>query len=352
MERLHLVPPTTTKEKLLGCTVGIRPYRVGGPRLECEKINNKIVFHDYGHGGAGVSIGYGCVKYIVTKFVKEFGVEKKNVAVIGSGYIGLFTAILLAELGYNVTIYAEDFPVNFGVYKDRPVLTSQVAGGLWMPYGYDINNRALHDIFSKDTFEFYQRCISSGFYKGLSYKKMILYGPTPNLVKLYVPEGIMKDYREVEITFGNGSYFPARVATTILMDGDIFLNELVKEAKIKDVKFTSKKFKTLEDLKKLDEEIIFNCTGNGAATLFADKNMKPIKGQLIYFEKPNGFDYFLQALSPNGERITTYPQGNKQAIGLSYEENVTNIEPDPKILETLRKNMEDFLIDKIARPKL
>jgi hypothetical protein len=26
-----------------------------------HKINQKSIFHNYGHGGGGVSVGYGCV---------------------------------------------------------------------------------------------------------------------------------------------------------------------------------------------------------------------------------------------------------------------------------------------------
>lgn len=40
---------------------GRRPYREGGVRMEKTKEQNgKIIYHDYGHGGAGISIAYGC----------------------------------------------------------------------------------------------------------------------------------------------------------------------------------------------------------------------------------------------------------------------------------------------------
>lgn len=35
---------------------GVRPFRKGGIRLERENIDAKIVVHNYGHGGAGVSL--------------------------------------------------------------------------------------------------------------------------------------------------------------------------------------------------------------------------------------------------------------------------------------------------------
>lgn len=34
-------------------SVGLRPLRAGGPRLEKERINGDYVVHNYGHGGYG-----------------------------------------------------------------------------------------------------------------------------------------------------------------------------------------------------------------------------------------------------------------------------------------------------------
>jgi len=33
--------------------VGFRPSREGGPRVELEEVDGKIVVHSYGHSGAG-----------------------------------------------------------------------------------------------------------------------------------------------------------------------------------------------------------------------------------------------------------------------------------------------------------
>ena len=41
-------------------TIGLRPYRHGGPRIEQEVIAGRSVIHNYGHGGAGVSLSWGC----------------------------------------------------------------------------------------------------------------------------------------------------------------------------------------------------------------------------------------------------------------------------------------------------
>ena len=45
--------------------VGLRPVRLGGTRLEKEKINDTWVVHNYGHGGYGYQSSYGCSQVVV-----------------------------------------------------------------------------------------------------------------------------------------------------------------------------------------------------------------------------------------------------------------------------------------------
>ena len=45
--------------------VGLRPVRLGGTRLEKEKIDNTWVIHNYGHGGYGYQSSYGCSQVVV-----------------------------------------------------------------------------------------------------------------------------------------------------------------------------------------------------------------------------------------------------------------------------------------------
>src|SRR5687768_10198938 len=100
-------PPKPTKDNMLGMTFGIRPFRKGGIRLEREDINGKAIFHNYGHGGAGVSLAYASARRIVDKFLIEMGASKiKTVAIIGGGYMGLMQGLMLREAGYEVNVYA------------------------------------------------------------------------------------------------------------------------------------------------------------------------------------------------------------------------------------------------------
>ena len=45
--------------------VGLRPSRLGGTRIEKEKIEETWVVHNYGHGGFGYQSSYGCSQIVV-----------------------------------------------------------------------------------------------------------------------------------------------------------------------------------------------------------------------------------------------------------------------------------------------
>jgi D-amino-acid oxidase len=46
---------------LIGERVGLRPFRFGGARLEREQLRDgRRVVHNYGHGGAGFTLSWGC----------------------------------------------------------------------------------------------------------------------------------------------------------------------------------------------------------------------------------------------------------------------------------------------------
>lgn len=50
--------------------VGLRPVRLGGTRIEKEKIDDVWIVHNYGHGGYGYQSSYGCSK-VVVKLVNQ-----------------------------------------------------------------------------------------------------------------------------------------------------------------------------------------------------------------------------------------------------------------------------------------
>ena len=64
LEKVEALWPELDRSKIIGGTVGLRPSR-SEVRLEVETIDGRKVFHNYGHGGAGVTLSWGCAEEVV-----------------------------------------------------------------------------------------------------------------------------------------------------------------------------------------------------------------------------------------------------------------------------------------------
>jgi glycine/D-amino acid oxidase-like deaminating enzyme len=105
------------------CIAGVRPCRKGSYRLEPETRSGKFIVHNYGHGGAGITLSWGCAARVRDIVRDHIATSRDNeVAVLGAGVMGLTAATLLLELGLKVTIYSERMPA---------ATTSFKAGGQW-----------------------------------------------------------------------------------------------------------------------------------------------------------------------------------------------------------------------------
>jgi D-amino-acid oxidase len=61
LRRCTALVPALAGATVLGDRVGLRPARVGGPRVEAQDVagGGRLV-HAYGHGGAGMTLSWGC----------------------------------------------------------------------------------------------------------------------------------------------------------------------------------------------------------------------------------------------------------------------------------------------------
>ena len=104
---LHLAPVHASWDRVLRTTVGLRPHRASGFVLRAEKLDAKTLIHNYGHAGAGMSLGWGC-GILAAEFALQ--TDSRRAAVVGCGSPGLTTARQLQRRGFDVTIYAMTVP--------------------------------------------------------------------------------------------------------------------------------------------------------------------------------------------------------------------------------------------------
>src|SRR5258708_10214922 len=117
-----LAPVLVSPDREIRTVVGLRPYRPSGFVVRAEKLGEKLIIHNYGHGGGGITLSWG-TSQIATELLP--GEPFSAVPVLGCGAAGLATAPLFQGRGLRGTILASGLPPN---------TTSKFPGGDGLPY--------------------------------------------------------------------------------------------------------------------------------------------------------------------------------------------------------------------------
>jgi D-amino-acid oxidase len=316
-------PVRISRDRILRTLVGLRPYRDRGFVVRGERLGEKVIIHNYGHGGGGLSLSWGSSTLAVDEAVAT--TEADDFAVIGAGVMGLTTALLLQERGRRAVIYARDLP---------PRTTSNVAAGQWAPFS----------VFSRDE-------VSSSFLTAFDRAARIAHrrfdrmaGPRygirwlENLVLTGSPEprdrGGLDDLFGVEEILGPGEHpFDSpfvRRFRTMLIEPDRLLAELQRDFLLRGGEFRVREFRAPRELASLPEPVVMNCTGLGSRELFGDEELTPIKGELVVLEPQPEVDYLLQ-----GGGYYMFPRRDGVVLGGSFERGEGSLEPMPGVVERI-----------------
>ena len=333
--------PRVSMDAVIRVIVGHRPYRPSGFRVERERFDDKIVVHNYGHGGGGLSLGWGSSALAVREAANLVPGE---VAVIGSGIMGLCTARLLQDAGWSVTIYTRD------VYRHT---TSNVAAGEWGPFS--THDDSLVDSAFLARLDWAAR-ISHHAYTNLTGSKYgvrwlesyELYGAPvgersgSTYDDLFTYQGVLNPG---EHPFGERY---ARRMVTMQIDPGTLLRQLTADFQIAGGKFVIRNCENLDSVLALSEPVIFNCTGLGAAKLFNDTDIIPAKGQLVFLPPDPAVDYMTFGGGFFGKDgfLHMFPRGDVVVLGGIFRSNdsSTNAEADQteRIVLEHQKLFESF----------
>jgi len=77
-----LPPVLVSPERVIRTVAGLRPYRAAGFVVRAESLGDKSLVHNYGHGGAGITLSWG-----TSKLATLLGLPGHNgpVAILGAG---------------------------------------------------------------------------------------------------------------------------------------------------------------------------------------------------------------------------------------------------------------------------
>src|SRR5687768_9631633 len=81
---VRLPPVRASWDRILRTTVGLRPHRPAGFLLAATRQDDKTLIHNYGHGGAGMSLSWGTGSIAADMAVDHL---ERRAAVIGCGVV-------------------------------------------------------------------------------------------------------------------------------------------------------------------------------------------------------------------------------------------------------------------------
>src|SRR2546428_9673368 len=71
-----------SRERVIRTVVGLRPFRPSGFVVKTEKLDEKTVIHNYGHGGGGITLSWGTAQLAVEEALRS---GQTKYAVLGCG---------------------------------------------------------------------------------------------------------------------------------------------------------------------------------------------------------------------------------------------------------------------------
>ena len=314
-------------DRVIRTVAGLRPYRPSGYRVEAEAVGEKRIIHNYGHGGAGISLSWGSSREAIALGLPGYA---GSVAVLGAGALGLTCARLLQEVGYQANIYAKALPPN---------TTSNIAGGQILP-SFHYERAAVSDAwlarerlaadFTRRRFQ-----IMAGDDYGVRWL------PTYDQTRRSTDPAASPFFPGRRLLSREEHPFPVENIDrymTMYVETGRFLASLLRDIRIAGGSVSVRSFATPAELLGLPEMLIFNCTGLGAHELFGDEELTPVRGQLAFLIPQPEVQY---AYTVNAGYMFPRPDGI--VLGGTFEEGEWIAEPQPADIARIVERHREFM---------
>ena len=312
----HFAKVKVSPDRVIRTTVGLRPFRTSGFRVEAERFDETTVVHNYGHGSNGVSMSWGTAHLAMEEALKT---GETRAAVIGCGAVGLATARLLQRHGLDVTIYAKDVPPRTTSNMSAAWFSAGIGGDAEMRTpAYLIQQRRAARLAHR----YFQDLVSDHY--GVHWiERYALSESQP--VEPASPDPL-GDLAPDNVLLGPGEHpFPrsyARRFWTMLIEPSIYLDAVLRDVLLAGGDLVVRDFDSLQALLALPESLIVNCTGLGSKELFGDEQLIPIKGQLTVLLPQPEVDYLIGTSG-----LSMIPRQDGILLGQTWERGESSLEP-------------------------
>lgn len=284
-----LKPLDLNTANLTKITVCLRPFRSAGPRLEAQRLGQKTLVHNYGHGGSGWSLAWGYAEAVGDLVVRE---RPRNVSVLGAGAIGLTSAIAIAEAGAKVTIYAREMPMESASSK---------ATGVWSPSSriamaglVDAGFAAQWETLARMSYERHLSYVGRAGHPVEFTPRFYVRTGAPEPPLAAAPEGsarflhldrnlrgLVPPWTEREL-----HPFPTEhgVRGGLVMTFNIaeYTRQLTQDFRAMGGRIERAELGSIEELAQLPGDVVVNCAGFGARSLVGDETLTPVRGQIAW----------------------------------------------------------------------
>lgn len=316
---LQLTAPRLGAHRVIGQVAGARPFRPQGFRVAVERFADKTVIHNYGHGGCGITLSWGTARLALAHALRQ---PTRHAAVLGCGAVGLATARLFQDHGFNVRIYARELP---------PHTVSDIAGGLFAPsylldpafenpdFGAKLATatRYAHDHFRRLAPQRY----------GLRWMPLYMLSPRTTMPLSWswaqTPE-LFRAYAHPAGSHPFGERY-AHEYTVLMIEPATYLPALMRDLRDAGGQIHVRHLPDRRAVSALDEPLIVNCTGFGAGALFGDADLVPVKGDLVISAPEPEIDY---AVIEAGTGLYMFPRRDGLQLGGTAERGNAGTQPD------------------------
>jgi D-amino-acid oxidase len=312
----NLPTPDFTYDPATDLRAGRRPYRSDTYRLEAKPLGDKLLIHNYGHGGGGITMALGCALE-VRDMVRDSGRAPAGtpVAVLGGGVMGLTVATLLKQMRLDVRMYAKSFTDT----------VSDIAGGQWAPslmeYERTVQGKERFERILCRAFHGYKAMIDKGY--GVSERPNYVNKKTDGFKK--IPESLIKPVFVPSLPFEGHNGLSGWRYDTLLIEPPTFLGRLRRDLADQAVPRNQQTFSSPSQVSGLREAIVVNCTGLGSRRIWPDPKLTPKQGQLVFLKRQPGLQYLYSGMPQRGY---IFPRDDFVVVG-GTDDPIDNDDVDP-----------------------
>lgn len=252
----------------------------------------------------------------------------KSITVVGSGIVGLTSAISLQENGFKVRILAKErFEGSL----------SQKVGAIWFPFEVHPKEKANRWA----TLAYFRYLQDTKTESGVSFVWFLnAYNDQSNNDWVnQMPEGKVREAQAEELPKGMEKGIMAEVP---LAEPPIYLPYLFNRFLSNGGTFELGQITNLQELSKLDE-IVVNCTGLGAKEICQDQDLHPMRGQILRCKKLAKGSF--AEPTKKGALLYVINRSQDSIIGGTDYAQDWNLSPDPSDTEKILSRLHESGID-------